>query len=157
MATGLFVFISSIWHAHLQLLSFHRADVRSSARREELGDMLAEYGLPPQAASMAVLITGLALYDPVSQLVGGENACFSPATAACFAAAGHKGSVRSYLLRMVRGDAGGHAAAAVQGSTCKLRAGRADCRRCAGCVGCLQAGADSMARVCIPCSSKLSA
>ena len=67
----------------------------------QLGGILAETGIPSFAAGLAVLITGLALFDPVAQLVGGHGVSFNPATSACFAAAG-KGSWRSHAQRMVR-------------------------------------------------------
>ena len=67
----------------------------------QLGGILAETGMPSFAAGLAVLITGLALFDPVAQLVGGHGVSFNPATSACFAAAG-KGSWRSHAQRMVR-------------------------------------------------------
>ena len=66
----------------------------------QLGAMLAETGIPPFAAGLAVLLTGLALFDPVAQIVGGHGVSFNPATSACFAAAG-KGSWGYHLLRMV--------------------------------------------------------
>lgn len=137
VATGLFVFISSIWEevrvapgtasqsdmrsvsvsAAQQRPSISQADTirvtrsayaylkaadsRTQHACAQLGGMLSETGIPAFAAGLAVLITGLALFDPVAQMVGGHGVSFNPATSACFAAAG-KGTWGSHARRMVR-------------------------------------------------------
>lgn len=50
--------------------------------------------------SLAVLCTGLALYEPVGELVGGKGVSFNPSQNFAFAAAG-KGDIASHTLRSV--------------------------------------------------------
>lgn len=57
-------------------------------------------GIPAMTAGLTVLCTGLALYEPVCKLVGGEGASFNPSQNFAFAAAG-KGSIAFHTLRSV--------------------------------------------------------
>ena len=58
-------------------------------------------GIPPLAAGLTVLCTGLALYDPLCGLVGGKGASFNPSQNFAFAAAG-QGSLFIHICRSVQ-------------------------------------------------------
>ncbi|KAK9810940.1 hypothetical protein WJX73_010268 [Symbiochloris irregularis] len=93
IATAAFVFISSVW--------------------DELGEALSDTGIPPLAAGLAVVVAGLAVFEPIGQRLGGHGASWNPATSACFAAAG-KGGAFQHTIRTVGqtlGAVGGSAAA----------------------------------------------
>ena len=66
----------------------------------QLGDMLSEFGIPPLAAILTVIVSGLALFDPIGQRLGGHGASGNPATNACFAALG-KGTAFQHVVRAV--------------------------------------------------------
>lgn len=60
----------------------------------------AAFGISPMAAGLAVLCTGLALYEPVCTIVGGKGASFNPSQNFAFAAAG-QGSLGFHAFRSV--------------------------------------------------------
>ena len=66
----------------------------------QLGEMLSEFGIPLLTATLCVIITGLALFEPLGQRLGGHGASWNPATNACFAAAG-RGSPAQHAVRGV--------------------------------------------------------
>lgn len=66
----------------------------------QLGEALSEFGIPPLAAALTVVVAGLALFEPIGQRLGGHGASWNPATNACFAAAG-KGSPSQHVVRAV--------------------------------------------------------
>lgn len=67
----------------------------------QLGAMAsAAFGIPPMTAGLAVLCTGLALYEPICKTVGGKGASFNPSQNFAFAAAG-KGTFAVHAFRSV--------------------------------------------------------
>lgn len=83
-----------------------------SAVNEELGAMAsAALGISPMAAGLAVLCTGLALYEPLCAAVGGKGASFNPSQNFAFAAAG-QGSLSFHAFRSLAQAVGGSLGAA---------------------------------------------
>ncbi len=60
----------------------------------------AALGISPMTAGLAVLCTGLALYEPICAIVGGQGASFNPSQNFAFAAAG-QGSLSFHAFRSV--------------------------------------------------------
>lgn len=78
-----------------------------SAVNEELGAILSSaLGIPPMVAGLTVLCTGLALYEPICEIVGGKGASFNPSQNFAFAAAG-KGAITLHALRSLAQAVGG--------------------------------------------------
>ncbi|KAK9810267.1 hypothetical protein WJX72_007660 [[Myrmecia] bisecta] len=89
-----------------------------SSQFDEVAAILAPYMpyLPELAVGIAVLIAGLALFDPVSSWVGGHGALYNPVHNVAFAAAG-RGPLSKHISRMV-----GQAIGGVVGAAAALRA-----------------------------------
>lgn len=87
IATGFFVFISSTF--------------------EEVAEILAPaLGIPDTVAGLSVLITGLIVFGPIADWLGGPGALINPSHNLAFAALG-QGKKRVHLLRMVLQVVGG--------------------------------------------------